>query len=171
VNLFVDDTTVGGVYFIHITHLGGNPVRFRYDGKEDDDFVLVKFGRTDDFSTRWPQYRGVKFKILWSINGDNGMEAALKKFLPPNFKKSFYTAKVATLHGYFGIEGSPGTSEWRIMGKALVNKLANCAINNLNYKQKILNLAKERWNFEAGEVKFSVGDHKQKNRLDFSVHH
>lgn len=173
VNLFVDNTTVGGIYFLHITHLGGNPVRFFYEEQEDKDFALIKFGRTDKFSARWSQFSGVTFHILWAINADNGMEAALKKLIPANFMKIFYTAKVPTLKTYFKIPKSsnPAPSEWRIMGVELMTKLSECKINNLNYKEKILDLTQERWHFEEGDLEFSVGNHTQKNRNNFSVYH
>lgn len=161
--IYLDDSIVGGVYFIKITHLGDNPIIFRHRGKIQNDMSMVKFGRADDFSKRWPQFTKTKFEVLWTINGDNCMEAFLKKNILPNFKKNFYTAKVKTLQTYFCVKGSPGITEWRIMDNENIKKIHENQINNLNYQEKIKELIKLEHFFDVGDLEFSVGNHKQKN--------
>jgi hypothetical protein len=137
--VFVNTNKVGGVYMLRITEIAGQPLVFRENGKETDDYVLIKFGRADDFKKRFGQFK-FKFTEVLRIDGDTTMEAELKKMIPANWVRYYYGA--ANKRGVMkalGIKGNNGPTEWRLMTKkthdAIVAKAAT--ITSLNWKTEL----------------------------------
>jgi hypothetical protein len=140
-DVFVNKTTVGGVYFIRITEIAGKPVQFfGADGKETHDYVLVKLGRADNFRSRFGQFK-FKFDEVLRINGDNTMEAELKRMIPANFSRYFFptgTTRMALLK-LIGIPGNNGPTEWRVLSRKTYDALFSKAptINSLNWRTEL----------------------------------
>jgi len=140
-DVFVNKTTVGGVYFICITEIAGKPVQFfGADGKETHDYVLVKLGRADNFRSRFGQFK-FKFDEVLRINGDNTMEAELKRMIPANFSRYFFptgTTRMALLK-LIGIPGNNGPTEWRVLSRKTYDALFSKAptINSLNWRTEL----------------------------------
>ena len=143
-DVFINKDKVGGVYLIRITKIAGQPVQF-FDtaaavGKETPDYVLVKIGRADNIRKRFGQF-DFEFDEVLRINGDNTMEAELKRMVPANFSRYFFPAGTTrnALLKLIGLEGNNAPTEWRVMTRktydALVAKAA--AINSLNWRTEL----------------------------------
>eukprot|EP00597_Dinobryon_sp_UTEXLB2267_P005158 CAMPEP_0170078056 /NCGR_PEP_ID=MMETSP0019_2-20121128/14731_1 /TAXON_ID=98059 /ORGANISM="Dinobryon sp., Strain UTEXLB2267" /LENGTH=170 /DNA_ID=CAMNT_0010290719 /DNA_START=125 /DNA_END=634 /DNA_ORIENTATION=- len=113
-NLYVDTSTVGGVYIVQIVDFKKNPIIFKSFDKVDPDLVLIKIGRADNYTKRFAQF-GFGYNVVMQINGDNLMEKWFKQELPANFMKAFFEhkTKVASVLKCFRIPGTNSApTEW-----------------------------------------------------------
>lgn len=132
--LYINEEAHGGIYCLLIT----NPTFVYKTGEKEADMSLLKFGRTDNYASRYSQF-SFKYEVLFEINGDNNMEAWLKENLPANVKKEFWPgAAVLTIKGYLKLPASsnPAPSEWRIVSNDLVKQIRDLELTSLNYRTK-----------------------------------
>lgn len=97
--LFISKDTVGGVYCVKINSIKGLPISFKFKNKNnkfenDDDFVLLKIGRTDNYKARFASF-GMDTEVIFKVNGDNNMEKWCKGAMPANFMKYFMPARLS----------------------------------------------------------------------------
>jgi len=140
-DVFVDKSTVGGVYFIRITEIAGKPVQFfGADGKETQDYVLTKIGRADNIRKRFVDFK-FKFDEVLRINGNNTMEAELKRMIPANFSRYFFPAGTTrnAILKMIGLPGNNAPTEWRVLSRKTYDAICAKAatINSLNWRTEL----------------------------------
>lgn len=174
-NLGVPDTA-GGVYCLQITHINGHPIQF-YRGNVLTDLVLIKFGRTDNFSRRSTQF-SFRFLVIFVRDLPTTAEGdILKNIFCPNFKTTFYPdSKVATIHSSLKLGGSPGCTEWRVVTESWLTKLRHVAptLTAGNYGETFSNelrrIPTEDLNFSEREISLQVNNYKRNNVHPFKVY-
>jgi len=162
-DVFVNKNTLGGVYMIRITEVAGKPIKFFFRGKETNDFVMIKFGKADSFTTRFSQF-SFKFTEVLRVDGDTTMEAELKNMFPCNWKPCFYDYGVRkqTILKWIGIPGNNAPTEWRILSRKTYEEiLAKAAkVNSLNW-QKELHCTKKLL-LDEKQLEIEVGSDKRR---------
>jgi hypothetical protein len=158
--LFVNTNIDGGVYFIRITAVGKEIVKFFRKGVETDDFVLCKIGRADNYKNRFSQFR-FKYERVLLVNGDNCMEKDLKSLLPANMKNYFFGTEVrkAVVDRAFGITGgNNGVTEWRVLSRKKFDALVRNAprINSLNWRDEFTRSFYQE--FDEKELTIKLGE-------------
>lgn len=137
-----EGSSKGGVYLIQIVEVAGKLVKFWRNGKETDEFVLVKFGKADVYADRFRQFK-FKFNVTMKVDGNTTMESALKRTIPANWKSYFFDAskKNTTVLKEIGCQGNNGPSEWRIMRRTTHDDIKQRAdaglINSLNWSNQL----------------------------------
>lgn len=135
--LFTNNNTRGGVYMILITAIAGRPVTFCERGAPTDAYVLVKFGRADNFAKRFGQFT-FRYTEVLRIDGPSTMEAELKSMVPANWMRQFHGPAVRTTDVLkrIGHPGNNAPSEWRIMSRAAYESVLTMAgyITSLNWR-------------------------------------
>jgi hypothetical protein len=163
-DLFINKNTLGGVYMIRLDEVAGKPIKFFVGGKETNDFVMIKLGKADNYTTRFSQF-SFKYTEVLRIDGDTTMEVELKRMLPCNWKPYFYNAsmrKDAVLKA-IGIPGNNGPSEWRIVKKSTYDSIVAKAkhINSLNWQKELTFANSVKFDEKAFEIE--VGSDKRRH--------
>ena len=115
----------GGIYFVTITSTPLSDMTFKQIGVRLNPYVMIKFGKTDDFKRRMSAF-GFNSETIFKFSCDHNTESDIKKALPNNFSKCFFQPKTKadTIKKYFGCQtGSPGPTEWRVVTKNAIKKL------------------------------------------------
>ncbi|KAJ3345468.1 hypothetical protein HDU83_004062 [Entophlyctis luteolus] len=176
--LFVQEDSEGGIYCVHITHMPNNqPVMFSLNEDHDQDFQLIKFGQTQNFKTRFAQF-GFKFRTIFKFQAYVDAEKTIKESIPANFKTVFFeqNTKVSTVQKDLAFikKQSPGTTEWRIVSKAALERLeglvGNKTINSSNCTYQLLSIFNDSLKFEDADVQFKVHNFVRKNMVKFEVY-
>lgn len=120
----------GGVYCVRITDISVV--------HQAAALVLLKFGRTNDYRTRFAQFK-FAYEVLFQVDGKNTMEEWLHKKLQPNVKRTFWLPKTKVKSMKkdlcFPDSSNPGPTEWVVVSKALYERLCAARLTPENYEQ------------------------------------
>jgi hypothetical protein len=171
----------GGVYCVQITHITPNaqdryPVSFYHDGYATDEFVMIKFGRSNNMANRrW----GFAHEPVFVRDFHTTGEEWFKQTFPANaYKACFHpNTNVPEIQAKIQLRGkSPGLTEWRIVTQRWLNRLRELStyFTNANYRKRVARNLRDNnggnLHFERNRISIKIRNHETFNADHLTIY-